>query len=161
MGSNPDSGVILPSMKKLAAVYGLPYYRLRTNAETKRKMPEILAGQGPALIEVMTDPFEELGPKAASRQQPDGSWQDANGVSYIFFENGVQDSNGTQYYYDPPQTGVPGGVEVGEQADFYDTQGNHIVCTMDENGNWVDAEGNVYHFGVEGVTDYMGNFHPY
>jgi len=32
---------------------------------------------------------------------------------------------------------------------------------MDENGNWVDAEGNVYHFGVEGVTDYMGNFHPY
>ena len=72
-GSNPESGVKLPSLKKLAAAYGIPYCCLRTNAEAERKIPEILAGRGVMLIEVMTDPLEELGPKAASRQQPDGT----------------------------------------------------------------------------------------
>ena len=37
----------------------------------------------------------------------------------------------------------------------------HIVCTMDENGNWVDSEGNIYTFGEKGVTDSNGNFYPY
>ncbi|MBQ9336962.1 MAG: thiamine pyrophosphate-binding protein [Lentisphaeria bacterium] len=73
MGSEPSSGVTLPSLQKIAAAYGIPYHRLRTNREAERKMPAILAASGYALIEVMTDPFEELGPKAASRQQPDGS----------------------------------------------------------------------------------------
>ena len=91
---------------------------------------------------------------------PDGSWQDANGISYTFYENGVKDSNGNEYYYDPPANGNSS-VEVGSKADFYDTQGNHIICTMDENGNWVDSEGNVYTFGEKGVTDSNGNFYPY
>ena len=81
---------------------------------------------------------------------PDGSWQDANGISHTFYENGVKDSNGNEYYYDPPANGNSS-VEVGSKADFYDSQGNHIVCTMDENGNWVDSEGNIYTFGEKGV----------
>lgn len=93
-------------------------------------------------------------------QMPDGSWQDSNGTVYTFYENGVTDSNGNQYYYDPPATGNSS-VDVGTQADFYDSQGNHIICTMDENGNWVDSEGNTYTFSEEGVTDGNGNFHPY
>ena len=91
---------------------------------------------------------------------PDGSWQDANGIFYTFYENGVKDSNGNEYYYDPPANGNSS-VEVGSKADFYDSQGNHIVCTMDENGNWVDSEGNIYTFGEKGVTDSNGNFYPY
>ena len=83
-----------------------------------------------------------------------------NGTSYTFYENGVKDSNGNEYYYDPPANGNSS-VEVGSKADFYDTQGNHIICTMDENGNWVDSEGNVYTFGEKGVTDSNGNFYPY
>ena len=72
-GSNPESGVKLPVLKKLAKAYGIPYCLLRTNAEAEREMPKILAAPGAMLIEVMTDPMEELGPKAASKQQPDGS----------------------------------------------------------------------------------------
>ena len=53
--------------------YGIKYYKLRTNAEAEQKMPEILAERKAVLIEVMTDPMEKLGPKAASKQQPDGS----------------------------------------------------------------------------------------
>ena len=104
--------------------------------------------------------YDGSGNRVDVSQMPDGSWQDANGISYTFYENGVKDSNGNEYYYDPPANGNSS-VEVGSKADFYDSQGNHIVCTMDENGNWVDSEGNVYTFGEKGVTDSNGNFYPY
>lgn len=104
--------------------------------------------------------YDGSGNRVDVSQMPDGSWQDANGTSYTFYENGVKDSNGNEYYYDPPANGNSS-VEVGSKADFYDTQGNHIICTMDENGNWVDSEGNVYTFGEKGVTDSNGNFYPY
>ena len=104
--------------------------------------------------------YDGSGNRVDVTQMPDGSWQDASGTSYTFYENGVKDSNGNEYYYDPPANGNSS-VEVGSKADFYDTQGNHIICTMDENGNWVDSEGNVYTFGEKGVTDSNGNFYPY
>ena len=104
--------------------------------------------------------YDGSGNRVDVSQMPDGSWQDANGISYTFYENGVKDSNGNEYYYDPPANGTSS-VEVGSKADFYDSQGNHIVCTMDENGNWVDSEGNIYTFGEKGVTDSNGNFYPY
>ena len=104
--------------------------------------------------------YDGSGNRVDVTQMPDGSWQDASGTSYTFYENGVKDSNGNEYYYDPPANGNSS-VEVGSKADFYDSQGNHIVCTMDENGNWVDSEGNVYTFGEKGVTDSNGNFYPY
>ena len=59
-------------MEKLAAAYGLPYFKLRNNREAEDKLPEILAMEGPVLTEVMTDPFEVPGPKAASKRLPDG-----------------------------------------------------------------------------------------
>lgn len=104
--------------------------------------------------------YDGSGNRVDVSQMPDGSWQDANGISYTFYENGVKDSNGNEYYYDPPANGNSS-VEVGSKADFYDSQGNHIVCTMDENGNWVDSEGNIYTFGEKGVTDSNGNYYPY
>ena len=110
--------------------------------------------------EAPRDFYDGSGNRVDVSQMPDGRWQDANGISYTFYENGVKDSNGNEYYYDPPANGNSS-VEVGSKADFYDSQGNHIVCTMDENGNWVDSEGNIYTFGEKGVTDSNGNFYPY
>ena len=72
VGSEPGSGVKLPSIEKLAAAYGLPYFRLANNQELDVKLREIFGTEGPVLVEVMLDPFEELGPKAASRKLPDG-----------------------------------------------------------------------------------------
>ena len=73
MGSEPGSGVILPNFEKLAEAYGFPYFRLRNNQELDAKLPEIFAVAGPAFVEVMLDPFEILGPKAASKRLPDGT----------------------------------------------------------------------------------------
>ena len=58
--------------QKLAAAYGLPYFKLLNNQELDAKLPQIFATPGPVLIEVMLDPFEVLGPKAASKKLPDG-----------------------------------------------------------------------------------------
>lgn len=73
MGSEAGSGVVLPSLEKLAAAYGIPYFRLVNNQELDSKLPKILSTEGPVLVEVMLDPFEVLGPKAASKKLPDGT----------------------------------------------------------------------------------------
>ena len=72
VGSEAHSGIILPDFEKLAAAYGLPFFRLSNNQELDQKLPEILATKGPVLTEVMLDPFESLGPKAASKRLEDG-----------------------------------------------------------------------------------------
>lgn len=73
MGSEASSGVVLPSFEKLSAAYGLPYFKLENNQELDTQLPRIFATPGPVLIEVLLDPFEILGPKAASKKRPDGS----------------------------------------------------------------------------------------
>ena len=73
VGSEAGSGVVLPSFERLAAAYGLPYFRLANNQELDAKLPAVFATKGAALVEVMLDPFEALGPKAASKRLPDGS----------------------------------------------------------------------------------------
>lgn len=71
-GSEPGSGVVLPSFEKLATAYGLPYFKLHNNQELDIELPRIFAMPGPVLIEVILDPFEVLGPKAASKKLPNG-----------------------------------------------------------------------------------------
>ena len=73
VGSEAGSGVVLPSFEKLAAAYGLPYFRLENNQELDEKLPAVFATEGPVLVEVVLDPFEKLGPKAASKKLPDGT----------------------------------------------------------------------------------------
>ena len=72
MGSHPASGVILPDMQKIAAAYGLPFYRIANHAELRQALSKILNQQGPVFCEIMCDPFEMVGPKSASRKLPDG-----------------------------------------------------------------------------------------
>lgn len=72
-GSEAGSGVVLPDLEKIACAYGLKFFRLKNNADAEKMLPEILAIKGPAVIEVMTDPFEVLGPKASSKRLPDGT----------------------------------------------------------------------------------------
>lgn len=73
VGSEAGSGVVLPSFAKLADAYGLTYFKLENNQELDAKLPQIFADSSPALIEVILDPFEQLGPKAASKRLPDGT----------------------------------------------------------------------------------------
>ena len=111
--------------------------------------------------------FDEPGNAIYVKQNTAGAWVDENGMEYTFYENGVKDSNGTWYYYDPPayRSGSSGessgSSDEGAYYDFYDKDGNYIKATQDANGNWVGDDGKVYTFGEKGVTDSDGNFHPY
>ena len=49
------------------------YLWLLNSREREAKLLVIFALSGPALVEVMLDPFEILGPKAASKRLPDGT----------------------------------------------------------------------------------------
>ena len=73
VGSESNSGVILPDLEKIAAAYGIDFFRIKNNTEAENTVPEILSSKESAIIEVMCDPFEELGPKAASKRLPDGT----------------------------------------------------------------------------------------
>lgn len=73
IGSDPGSGVVLPDLCRIAEAYGWRTFRLPTNREAERLVPEILALEEPVFCEVLTDPLEQLGPKAASKLLPDGS----------------------------------------------------------------------------------------
>ena len=72
VGSEASSGVILPSFEKLASAYGLPYFKLLNNQELDAKLSQVFRTSGPVLVEAMLDPFEVLGPKAASKKLPNG-----------------------------------------------------------------------------------------
>lgn len=72
VGSDADSGVILPDLEKIADAYQIPYRKLKNNAEAAGELPGILTLDGPVIVEVMTDPWEKLGPKAASKRLKDG-----------------------------------------------------------------------------------------
>lgn len=73
VGADSSSGVILPNLEKIAAAYGFAFFRLSNNREAEEQISRILAQPGPVIIEVMTDPMENLQPKAASKRLPDGS----------------------------------------------------------------------------------------
>ena len=116
--------------------------------------------------------FDANGNTIYAYPSEDGSWRDDNGTSYIFLENGVEDSNGTQYYYDPPQgtAGTDSSAGSGNSSNsgsssgdgmvigFYDINGNYQTATQDANGNWIGSDGKTYTFDEKGATDSDGNF---
>lgn len=73
VGIGVDSGDLeFPSMEKLAAVYGYPYYAIRTNADMTT-LDEVLAQTGNLVCEVFVSYTQNFEPKAASRRLPDGT----------------------------------------------------------------------------------------
>lgn len=66
-GSNPASGVICPSLEKIAAAYGIPYLSISDNGEAlQQAIAKTLATEGPVICEVHMHPEQTLFPKSAS-----------------------------------------------------------------------------------------------
>lgn len=123
--------------------------------------------------------FDKNGNTVYANKDSNGNWVGQNGEEFYFYEEGVEDSNGVTYYYDPPTGSTGSGSSSGSSSssgsgnsssadnedpdyyDFYDTNGNHIIARQNDKGEWVDDNGNTYTFGEKGVTDSNGNFHPY
>lgn len=73
VGSTKESGVILPDLSAIASAYGWKTFKIKNNLEITTVLNEVMAVDGPVFCEVFTDPWEILGPKAASRKLEDGT----------------------------------------------------------------------------------------
>lgn len=71
-GSNSESGVSLPSIKKIAKAYGIPYYKISNAKNARTIIRKISKKAGPCLCEVIMNPEQPLIPKTSFKVQPDG-----------------------------------------------------------------------------------------
>jgi acetolactate synthase-1/2/3 large subunit len=72
-GTAAGTGVSFPSTRKIAAAYGLPFWRVATLAELDGTLSEVLAQSGPAVCEVMLPHNHTIAPQSMTVQQADGS----------------------------------------------------------------------------------------
>lgn len=72
VASSPESGVTNPDFVKVAQAYGIPAARVGAHAPLEGAIRDALAVSGPFLLELVTDPKEQLLPRVASRALPDG-----------------------------------------------------------------------------------------
>lgn len=67
VASGENSGVSIPSFKKLAKVFGLAYYSILDNSEIDSTLVKAFRDDCPMIIEVFTDPDELHEPKVVSK----------------------------------------------------------------------------------------------
>ncbi len=73
IGSGPTSGVSLPDTKKIAAAYGIKYFKLANTSTLEKDMEEVLAYKGPVVCEVMCLEDDMVIPAASSMRKEDGT----------------------------------------------------------------------------------------
>ena len=73
VASTVETGVSLPSLKKIANAYGLRHRVIVNNDDVRGGITATLANQQPEIIEVMVDPGKHLMPKLGSFIKPDGT----------------------------------------------------------------------------------------
>ncbi|MCX7147416.1 MAG: thiamine pyrophosphate-binding protein [Sulfuritalea sp.] len=73
LGIDPASGLWMPELERIAAVYGMPYQRIDDARNIDAALSEALALPRPCLIDVRLIKDETLAPKSAAIPQADGS----------------------------------------------------------------------------------------
>lgn len=71
-GADPDSGVSSPDFVKVASAYGIPAYRLTTLENVQHSLKDLLANDGPLLIEINMVKDQLLIPRVQSRRDTSG-----------------------------------------------------------------------------------------
>lgn len=73
VASTIETGVSLPSLKKIADAYGLRHRFIKNNDAVRFEIAATLSNQQPEIIEILVDPSKHLMPKLGSFIKPDGS----------------------------------------------------------------------------------------
>ena len=71
-GCTPESGVGMPNLRSIAEAYGLDYYEIACADETEAIVRRALAGDAPAIINMVSSPAVEFVPIIKSRIGADG-----------------------------------------------------------------------------------------
>lgn len=72
-GSDPESGVSCPDLKKIAWAYDIKYEKILNQNDLEDKIGDIINYTGPVICEVFTDPKQKIIPSVSSKTLPDGS----------------------------------------------------------------------------------------
>ena len=69
---NPQSGLTLPDICRIAAAYGLKATRIENQKNLKEKMLEVIRTEGTMICELLVDPNVPTSPRVSSQVLPDG-----------------------------------------------------------------------------------------
>ena len=75
MASNPESGLTLPDVAKVAEAFGVKSMTIRNNEELDEKVREALEYPGPLIIKVITPLELTASPKQVSYMRKDGQME--------------------------------------------------------------------------------------
>lgn len=73
IGTDSTSGVSFPDTGKIAAAYGIKFFRVHSSEELVGTLDEVLAFEGPVICEVLCVRDQEIVPTVSSWKKPDGT----------------------------------------------------------------------------------------
>ena len=74
-GSSPSGGLGLPDIRKVAAAYGIPAWRVSQESKLGAVVREVMSADGPALCEVVVPEAMEVIPRPGFEQLPGGGFR--------------------------------------------------------------------------------------
>lgn len=74
IGTDKESGLSFPNYEKVINAYGLPYLSAKYNYELKDAINSLFSIEGPAILEVFTDPNEYHEPKVVAKLDNEGKF---------------------------------------------------------------------------------------
>jgi len=72
-GCTEDTGVAMPSFKKIAEAFDLPYYLVENHAQLADTLQQVYAVEGACICEIMQDLDQVIEPRSSSKRLEDGS----------------------------------------------------------------------------------------
>ena len=72
-GSNPESGVVLPELNKIASAYGINYCKISNNSEIDSTLEMIMKHDGPMICDVVLPQDIEEYPRTLTKVKADGT----------------------------------------------------------------------------------------
>lgn len=73
VGTSSESGVFIPSLKKLADAFDLKYIKIDKKDDLQKGIQTVLNTEGPIFCEIVTPPVQEIIPTVSSIKLEDGS----------------------------------------------------------------------------------------
>ncbi|MFC1827292.1 thiamine pyrophosphate-binding protein [Thermodesulfobacteriota bacterium] len=77
-GCNPDSGISMPSFKRLAYTYNIPYFLCRKHRELEKILPVVMKKPGYCICEIIQDKTQPIEPRSKSKMLPGGRMVSSN-----------------------------------------------------------------------------------
>ena len=72
VGCEPENGVSFPAMEKIAAAYGIKYFKCGRNSLLSKTVKKSLKSPGTVICEIVLDPKQPFAPRSSSKKLPDG-----------------------------------------------------------------------------------------